>query len=223
MMKARIAEIFESVQGEGIYTGEKQVFIRFFGCNLSCGFCDTPLIEFKEYTVGELKEEIAAFSGYHSLSLTGGEPLLQADFLKDFLERVKDLKAKIYLETNGVLVDELRKVLDFVDIIAMDFKMPSFSGQECWTEHEEFLKSSQGKDVFVKMAVTKSAKPQEIKRAAEIIKRINANIPVVLQPNWFELDSALLGKIESFKKDLKLCGLADVRILPQAHKLAGIK
>lgn len=222
-MKARIAEIFESVQGEGIYVGEKQVFVRFFGCNLSCGFCDTPLTEFKEYSVGELKEEIAKFTGYHALSLTGGEPLLQADFLKDFLGQVRGLDAKIYLETNGTLPGELGKVVDLVDIIAMDFKLSSFSGKEFWAEHEEFLKNAQGKDVFVKMAVTKSATTQEIKRAAEIIRRINANIPVVLQPNWFELDSALFGKIESFKKDLKVYGLADVRILSQAHKLAGIK
>ncbi|MFH0876779.1 MAG: 7-carboxy-7-deazaguanine synthase QueE, partial [Candidatus Omnitrophota bacterium] len=72
MVKAKIAEIFESIQGEGIYAGQQQVFVRFFGCNLSCGFCDTPLATFKEYTVAALREEIAEFSGYQALSLTGG-------------------------------------------------------------------------------------------------------------------------------------------------------
>ncbi|MFH0877376.1 MAG: 7-carboxy-7-deazaguanine synthase QueE, partial [Candidatus Omnitrophota bacterium] len=152
-MKAKIAEIFESVQGEGIYAGEKQVFVRFFGCNLTCGFCDTPLTTFKEYSVAELKEEIATFTGYYALSLTGGEPLLQADFLKDFLGQIRGLDAKIYLETNGTLAGELSKIVDLVDIIAMDFKLPSFCGQEYWVEHEEFLKSVKAKDVFVKVCV----------------------------------------------------------------------
>ncbi|MFH0877068.1 MAG: 7-carboxy-7-deazaguanine synthase QueE, partial [Candidatus Omnitrophota bacterium] len=198
-------------------------FVRFFGCNLSCGFCDTPLATFKEYTVAALREEIAEFSGYQALSLTGGEPLLQADFLKGFLEELRGMNAKIYLETNGTLPVELGKILDLVDVIAVDFKLPSFGGQDCWQEHEEFLKRAKGKDVFVKIPVAKSATSAEIKKAADILSRIGANIPVVLQPNWFELDSALLEKIESFKKDLNLYGLTDVRILPQMHKLVGIK
>jgi len=92
MRKAKIAEVFESFQGEGIYAGVKQVFVRFFGCNLACIFCDTPLKHFKEYSPNALKKEISRFSGYHSLCFTGGEPLLQADFLKGFLEEFSALK-----------------------------------------------------------------------------------------------------------------------------------
>ncbi len=43
-MNARISEIFYSLQGEGLCVGVPQVFVRFWGCNLSCGWCDTPIV-----------------------------------------------------------------------------------------------------------------------------------------------------------------------------------
>ena len=50
MKKARIADIFSSVQGEGIYAGEPQVFVRFYGCKYNCRFCDTHLSAYNKYT-----------------------------------------------------------------------------------------------------------------------------------------------------------------------------
>lgn len=223
MQIVKIAEIFESIQGEGLYAGQKQVFIRFFGCNLSCAFCDTPLVEFKDYSVRELKDTLAGYSGYHSLSLTGGEPLCQADFLRDFLKEIQG-KVKVYLETNGTLVDELSKVINCVDIIAMDLKLPSFSNtRSFWKEHEDFLKIALAKEVFVKIVIAKATQAQEIQTAGDIIKRVKPDVDVVLQPNWFEVDCELLAKMESFKEELMDSGIPHVRILPQAHKYAGIK
>lgn len=223
MNTARIAEIFESIQGEGLYIGQKQVFIRFFGCNLSCAFCDTPLVEFKDYSVQELKDTLAGYSGYHSLSLTGGEPLCQADFLIDFLKGFEG-RVKVYLETNGTLVNELSKIINCVDIIAMDFKLPSFSNtRSFWKEHEDFLKIALSKEVFIKIVIAKATDAQEIQTAGQIIKRVKPDVDVVLQPNWFEQDCALLEKLESYKKELMDFDIPHVRILPQAHKYAGIK
>ena len=83
MIKGRISDVFESIQGEGPYVGERQIFVRLFGCNLNCKFCDTKLERFDEYTAPELLDRILEFRGnYHSISFTGGEPLLQKDFLK---------------------------------------------------------------------------------------------------------------------------------------------
>ena len=67
--------------------GSLQVFVRFFGCNLNCQFCDTKLKKFKFYNVNSLKREVSSLK-IKFLSLTGGEPLLQADFLKMFLESI---------------------------------------------------------------------------------------------------------------------------------------
>ena len=224
MKTAKIAEIFESFQGEGIYLGEKQVFVRFFGCNLACSFCDTPLSHFKVYTPDALRQEIGRYQNYHSLCLTGGEPLCQADFLRDFLENIRDLKIKIYLETNGTLVDELTKVLSFIDIIAMDFKLPSSC--QCgsfWQQHKDFLKISLQKEIFIKMVIAHRTQEGDIFRARDIIKRIKPDVSLVLQPDWFDMNSLLLDKMVFFKREFTEFGIRDVRILPQAHKLAQIR
>ena len=224
MKIAKIAEIFDSVQGEGIYAGVRQVFVRFFGCNLKCSFCDTPLAAYFEKTPDELCSEISKYSNFHSISLTGGEPLCQADFLKDLLPRTRALQHKIYLETNGALPQELQKIIDGVDIIAMDMKLPSSTrGSSQWPQHEGFLKVALKKGVFIKMVITKETELEDIFRARAIIRKANPCISVVLQPDWHDGCATLLDKMVSFKRELVLYGIHDVRILPQAHKVAGIK
>ena len=261
MKTAKIAEIFDSVQGEGIYSGVRQVFIRFFGCNLNCAFCDTPLEAYSEKTQGEVQDEILKYSdfhtprpqnraiygadgnwplghraltaqgtqgfspgGLHSVSLTGGEPLCQADFLKDLLPDLRASRCKIYLETNGTLPQELQKIIDDVDIIAMDIKLPSSTqGVSLWAEHEDFLKVALKKEVFVKMVITPETDHGDIVQARAIIKNTDPCIPVVLQPSWPDNCAKLSEKMVSFERELVSSGIRDVRILPQAHKVAGIK
>lgn len=224
MKTARIVEIFESSQGEGIYLGVNQVFIRFFGCNLACRYCDTRLLAFQECSLGALKQEVEDKKDIHSICLTGGEPLMQADFIKDFLESIHPFDFKIYLETNGTLPEELRKVLPLVDIIAMDFKLPSFSGlKDYWQEHEQFLSLALQKDVFVKMVIAKCTQIREIDHACDVLLKVGARVPIVLQPNWVESDEELLGKMIGLKKRFGFAGMENVKILPQAHKYAGIR
>ena len=50
----KINEIFSSIQGEGLYIGSKQLFIRFCGCNLKCNYCDTNHKEGKIFSAAEL-------------------------------------------------------------------------------------------------------------------------------------------------------------------------
>ncbi|MCM8799951.1 MAG: 7-carboxy-7-deazaguanine synthase QueE [Candidatus Omnitrophica bacterium] len=221
-MKARVSEVFKSIQGEGIYQGISQIFIRFYGCNLNCRFCDTELRSYQEYDVDTLSKKINSFDGnYHSVSLTGGEPLLQIDFLKEFLPRLKN--KKIYLETNGTLPDRLSKIIDMVDIIAMDIKLSSSTGlNDFWEEHEGFLEIALKKDVFVKTVICNSTELKDLKKAIKLMKNFNKDIPFVLQPNHFELDSVLMEKLFKFK-EFSLRFLRDVRIIPQLHKFIGVK
>ena len=218
---AKIIEIFSSVQGEGPYVGEKQLFVRFYGCNLDCGFCDEKKKDFfSEYASRELVERISE-SREETVSFTGGEPLLQAGFLREVLSNLREEK-KIYLETNGVLGKELLGILDFVDIISMDFKLPSSTGlRPYWKEHSLFLKKSRKKEVFVKAVVTNETVLSDIEMAVSIIKGIDKNIPFIIQPvsynNSIEKVDLTGSFFESAKRELR-----DVRIIPQVHKVLGV-
>ncbi|MFH2145450.1 MAG: 7-carboxy-7-deazaguanine synthase QueE [Candidatus Omnitrophota bacterium] len=226
MSKAKIAEVFFSLQGEGSYLGTPQIFIRFFGCNLKCIFCDTKQSGYSEYTVSGLKEKVEALTRKYntqSLSLTGGEPLLQSDFILDFLKKTKRKNHKIYLETNGVLFRNFKKIRKFVDIIAMDIKLPSASGNAAlWGEHRKFLELCRGKDCFVKCVVTLDTKAADVKKAAVLTKKLGKNTMFVLQPNYSQMGKKLTDKCFALR-DLACKYLKDVRVLPQVHKILGVR
>lgn len=221
-MKGRITEIFRSVQGEGIYLGEEQVFVRLFGCNLSCTFCDTHLNRFMEYEPHELLEEIKLYDGdLHSVSFTGGEPLLQYEFLRETLELMKQNGYSTYLETNGTLIGELRKVIDFVDIVAMDLKLPSSSGMGYfWGIHRRFLQVASRKEVFLKTIIAESTKKEDVVEALKLIKEINPAAVLVLQPNSFDAQDKLKDKMNIFK-DLSYKEGITCCVIPQIHKTIG--
>ena len=128
---ARIKEVFASIQGEGPYIGAKQLFIRFCDCNLRCHYCDTDFTgDSEEYTPEGLLEVIKQFdlNTIYSVSLTGGEPLLSVDFLEKFLPILKEHHLKIYLETNATLPYELKRIIDYIDVVAADIKLESATG-----------------------------------------------------------------------------------------------
>ena len=225
MNKAKIADIFYSVQGEGIYAGNPQVFVRFYGCEQNCRFCDTRLSAFDKYTPLGLYGQIKRFiQPYHSLCLTGGEPLLQNDFLQEFLRLVKYDGTTTYLETNGILADKLSELIDDIDIIAMDFKLPSSTGMRAhWQEHRRFLKIALQKEVFVKMVICSATERDDLTQAINLILKLRAKkIPVVLQPNFFELSRELLAQTRMFEKYC-LRRLPHVKVIPQLHRMTGVK
>ena len=224
MTKGRICEVFESVQGEGIYLGERQIFVRFFGCNLSCSFCDTKLDKFTEFDLHELLAELKLYNDhYHSISFTGGEPLLQKDFLKEVLKLTRVEGFKNYLETNGTLFAELNDVIDYLDFVAMDLKLPSSCGMgNLWWMHRKFLEIASKKEVFLKSVICRSTTEEDLREAVKLINEVNKSAILVLQPNFHEFDAALKEKMENFKQ---ICneGKITTIIIPQMHKVVGIK
>ena len=232
-VKAEITEIFSSIQGEGIFLGAKQIFVRFKKCNLECTFCDESRgIDTKEYDPLELMKEVRAMDAakgpHHSVSLTGGEPLLYWDFLKAFLKLLKKNRGfKSYLETNGTLPHELAKIIDLVDIVAMDFKLPSATGERAyWHEHADFLKIASRKNVFVKAVVTADTDKEDIEKAIQLIKKAHKNIPFILQPVTPVKPSdrgigheTLLGFLELGSRN----NVNNMRVIPQIHKILKVK
>ncbi|MFH0739448.1 MAG: 7-carboxy-7-deazaguanine synthase QueE [Candidatus Omnitrophota bacterium] len=223
-MKGKIAEVFDSVQGEGIYLGEKQIFVRFFGCNLSCKYCDTKMDCFTEYEPAELLEEMRLYQDkYHSISFTGGEPLLQVDFLKEILRLTRKDNFRHYLETNGTLPDVLGQVIDDIDIVAMDIKLPTSTGLDnFWHKHRKFLSIASTKEVFLKSVICDSTQEADLLLALELIKEINKSVIMVLQPNSREDSEQLRQKIEAFR-DICIKHHITSCIIPQIHKVVGFR
>jgi organic radical activating enzyme len=228
-MNAKISEIFRSIQGEGKYLGVSQVFVRFFGCNLNCKSCDTAYakgdsLDFEEYTKEKLLSEVRKLSkGIHSVSLSGGEPLEQKDFLKSFLPLLKKQGMKTYLETNGILFENLKEIIRHVDIVSMDMKLPSATGQKAfWNEHEKFLNIARRKNVFIKTVITLDTDFKDVERAAKLASKVNRGIVFILQPNNFELSRELLLGCQK-AQTIASKFLTDVRVIAQMHKILGIR
>lgn len=232
MLKAKIAEIFQSVQGEGQYVGVRQVFLRFFGCHMHCSWCDTPgsigdtTQVYKEMSLQQVFAQIKVlYQDCHSVSLTGGEPLLQADFITQLIPHLKKAKMLAFLETSGVLHEALAQVIKGVDIVSMDIKMPSSTGERAfWKEHEQFLDVilRHKKDFFIKAVVSRSTEPTDILKAAKMLGRKKKDALFILQPNTFELDKGVVQKCGEFQR---MCFkvLPNTRIMPQMHKFMEIR
>lgn len=230
-MKAKISEIFRSLQGEGLYIGVPQVFIRFWGCNMSCGWCDTPASRqtsrYQIFSAAKLRDRVVSLAKRcHSVSLTGGEPLLQADFLSDFLPLIRKKGIKIYLETNGVCVEALSKILKWIDIISMDIKLPSSTGDKpCWEEHAAFLRVAGQKEVFIKAVVSAKTRPADIARMIAVIRKNGRDVPLILQPQsgraGVDFRDAVKKCLEYQRRCLQY--LPDVMVIPQVHKIIKIK
>jgi len=238
---AFIYEIFASIQGEGLYCGQRQTFVRFAGCNLACDYCDTPaarqerpptcLVETLPAS-GRI-EEIANPIGVEDVvsrcrelgrsvvSITGGEPLAQADFLASLMAGLKSEGFVNHLETNGTLHRELARVVKWADVIAMDMKLPSAAGDEHWDEHSRFLENASGTEVFVKVVVSANTTEDEIRHCCEIIAPVDRRIPLVIQP--VSGGEAAPGELLMRLQDAALQTLADVRVIPQCHKMLGLR
>ena len=219
--RVHIKEIFSSIQGEGPFIGYRQLFIRFCGCNLNCSFCDTDYdtVNSKQYTIDELVEEVKKHSDCHSVSLTGGEPLLNTGFLKEFLPQCP---LPVYLETNATLAGELGEVIDYIDFVSADIKLPSCTGGSAyWNEHDEFFKKACHKELFAKIVFDENITEEEIKQSAKLGAKYG--IELILQPKntneFVKPDMDFVNRIfsrflEKYKK---------VRVIPQVHKILEVR
>lgn len=218
----RVKEIFKSIQGEGPYVGYKQLFIRLCGCNLNCSYCDTDFeagVNTKEFTAKELINICNSSMDCHSVSLTGGEPLLHTDFIKELGSKCK---LPLYLETNGTLTDKLIEVFEYITFIASDIKLPSATGlKPMWEEHEKFLKIACQKDAFAKVVFDEKITDFEIHKITHLCKKYC--IELILQPmmkgKYPSVDSDFMQNV--FDKCLKVH--PNTRLIPQVHKFLDVQ
>jgi 7-carboxy-7-deazaguanine synthase len=244
----RLVEVFSSIQGEGILVGRRQVFVRTYGCNIRCTYCDSPetlkesgspaqcRIERRAGTwefesapnpVGayELTQIVQSYLNepHHSLSITGGEPLLHARFLEKWLPDVRSLGLKVFLETNGLLTDHLKRVVHLLDYVSMDFKPPSATGLEAettWNRHREFLAAAHSNGsccVYGKLVVTPSTTDGELDSVLDVVESVDRATPLILQPVTpcgYEASPVAPARLMELQTRASR-HLDDVRVIPQ--------
>jgi organic radical activating enzyme len=230
LKSAQITEIFSSLQGEGLRMGERHIFIRFKDCHMACAYCDETGKKARELSLAEVLREVTRLekkSGPHAcVSLTGGEPLLYADFLKPLCAALKKKKYRILLETSGILWRQLSKVAGGCDVIAMDLKLPSVTKQRDFlAEHRKFLKIARRKEVYVKVVISKRVDLREYGQHLRMVAQVAPQTPVFLQPmsqgKRMYPDLALMRLLDSLQRTgAKM--LSDVRVGIQLHKLMSI-
>lgn len=129
----KVVEIFNSIDGEGIRTGQTATFIRLAGCNLRCSYCDTLYAlfgeaepcEYTEMTIDEIIQNVS--NVYKRITLTGGEPLLHPDSGK-LVTRLLHEGYQVNIETNGAvdITDFSSKIPDISNMFyTIDYKLPS--------------------------------------------------------------------------------------------------
>lgn len=221
--QTKIREIFNSIQGEGPYVGEKQLFVRFCICNLNCAYCDTDfdVSKSKDYTVAELVDAINSEVETYTISLTGGEPLCSTAFLKEFLPEIKKYGHKIYLETNATLPDALLQIIDYVDIVSADIKLKSASGMDIEQEvYDKFFAIASKKDCFAKVVFNGSIRADEIGFCTMLAEKYK--FLLVLQPEMDGINFAVSPDVCRQIFDRFYSAYQNVRLIPQVHKFINL-
>lgn len=212
MSRFEVAEKFVSINGEGVKAGELAVFLRFCGCNLNCGYCDTRWANSKavkpEIMTAEELVDYVKSTGVKNVTLTGGEPLLQGDMAR-LITLLGKNGAEVEIETNGsISLKEFAKIQPRPAFTA-DYKLPS-SGMEKYMLTENF--SCLSAEDTVKFVVGDT---RDLLRAEEVIKNygLTDTCNVYFSPVFGKIAP---GKIVEFMKEKNL---NKVRLQLQLHKI----
>lgn len=202
----KTAEVFASVQGEGLRQGEPTIFVRLAGCNLRCAFCDTKSAwkGGEVRAAGDILAEVDRLRRRFPadwICLTGGEP-----FLQDIGPLVRGLRSaglRVQIETNGTLYRRIP-----FDWLTVSPKPPEYAVRSEWTRRAREVKLVASRELsFDVLGRVRAAFP--------------AATPVLIQPEW--------GAARSGRKAFRLLeralaeGIPNIRLSAQLHKTLNLK
>jgi organic radical activating enzyme len=255
--RAPLIEVFHSIQGEGRFVGVPMTFLRTATCPLRCLYCDTP----HSYTaaahfpvrlgVREQQEPnpvtsqraaelvrlvaIAADPGLRAqrVSITGGEPLVFPEFVRELGRAVRQRGARVHLETAAIHPEALAKCIEQVDHLSADYKLPETLGAPAdaaaavpnggfGARHRQCCEIAlrRGATVDVKIVLTDRVLDPSFEQALEDLGPVRERILLVLQPvTPFAAVRAPVARteLERFVAAAQRAQF-DVRVLPQVHK-----
>ena len=182
----RVTEIFFSIQGESTLAGEPCVFVRFTGCDLRCGYCDTEYAFYggRKMTQAEILEEVAKHPA-RFVCLTGGEPTLQKD-LPELAQALLDQGYQVSLETHGQR--SLSKIPKGVRKI-VDLKTPG--SREPHTDFTELQNLGPGDELKVVVC-----SEEDFRWSLQIIDDLKlwGRVPILFSPSFGDVAPSALAE-----------------------------
>jgi len=234
----QLSEIFTSIEGEGILFGTKTLFVRMAGCHLNCRWCDTshalPMSSGNSYSLDYVKKLIVDYLQPYTykVNFTGGEPLVQYEAVIDLAKFVRKRGLRTYLESACYDSDRFAKLLPYIDICKVEFKM-SDSNVVDMNHYDNLLENEirclqtsvrNRKISYIKIVVTNSTDSKEF---AELIENIFQHVSTA-EINGFVIQPSDRIDEPTTERLLKLYDIVcphykEVRIIPQLHKQIGAR
>ncbi|MBP1965245.1 7-carboxy-7-deazaguanine synthase QueE [Paenibacillus aceris] len=210
-----MVEIFETVEGEGTRAGFPTVFVRLFGCNLRCTWCDTkysypPAEAENVMTIADIISKVTTFRSRH-ICLTGGEPLLYGEKSLALIEALAELEQvdDLHIETNGAI-----DLAMFVERVAspkvryiMDFKLPDSGEMEQMIVNNFALLREQDELKFV------IGSDHDFRTAVDVLEKYPTKALPMFSPVWETMPPHKLVQL------MLEAGLSKVKLNMQLHKI----
>jgi 7-carboxy-7-deazaguanine synthase len=214
-IKIPMVEIFETIEGEGTRAGFPTVFVRLFGCNLRCSWCDTKYSYPPEQagdvmSIPEIIKEVRKYSSRY-ICLTGGEPLLYGEHSLALIQALLEIETlhDIHIETNGAI-----ELIFFMERIhspkvryIMDFKLPDSGEMERMLYSNFALLRKEDELKFVIASET------DFKTAVQVLELNPTAALPLFSPVWDTMPPA---KLVELMLDHKL---SHVKLNLQLHKI----
>ena len=236
--KVPVMEIFKTYEGEGSKIGTPRILVRLGGCPVRCVNCDTPHSftvkkSMKVYSPAELVQEIVKVARYdenhfsvREISITGGEPMMYPEEVKQIAIGLHALGFKTSIETSGTIIDQ--EVFTYFDYVSLDIKLPStgvmFTKEQIATI---YAMKCQHPGTQVKVVVSNEEDLQWVlDNLYDFINPLSKSSPLIITPNSPFIKN---GKQEdSVYADLMNMVVEwnrgyNVAVIPQIHKLLGFE
>ena len=219
-----VTEIFLSIQGEGTLIGTPMVFIRLWGCNMACTWCDTTYSWAPEYhgktplqkfTPQELASHLMTrYPNVSWFNFTGGEPTIHWKRIIHVIKILKENKKLTCIQTNG---KAFPPELIILDKICMDVKCPT-SGEQSQLEYITRLRPQDDLKFVI-------ANEKDWKFMEKVVSSHETKATIILQPVLWENEDLssyyerIRWMVQKLKQSPALLKKEKIRILPQFHQL----
>lgn len=221
-MKGRI----NSIQTLGTVDGPGVRFVVFMqGCPLRCAYCHNPdtwdTRGGEEYGAREIFEKVLRFREYFGkaggVTVSGGEPLLQADFVRELFSLCKEAGIHTALDTSGCIWNEsVDKLLDATDLCLLDYKMTNGVDYEKYTlckkeKVDAFLYNLQEKsiDTWLRQVIVRGI--NDTRENVELLYAVRDAHPCVKKVELLKFRKLCLPKYENLCIKFPLADVDETR------------